>query len=280
VRFVYEFVGLCALAGASPRNARSQVPAQVTPAAADSTDLINPDRPGIADGSRVIRRGQLQLEIGVQRERRHSGDIGTTTTFVPLLLRFGVADGLEARIEGNSLTSTSTTGGGASGVRITGYSPASLGAKYEIFDAHGENRLSLGVIARVFPPTGSTDYRSHRYAEDLRLAADWDFAPQLSLNPNVGIARLDDGQGGVFVSTLGALTLTYSPTERINPFVDVGAQTPEAPRGAAAITLDAGLGYIIGRDIQLDVSAGRGAHGSTPPHPFVAIGLSLRSGRI
>jgi hypothetical protein len=280
VRFMYELLGLCALAGASPRSARSQVPAQVTPAAADSADPINPDRPGIADGSRVIRRGQLELEIGVQQERRHEGDTRTTTTFVPLLLRIGVAERLEARIEGNSLTSTSATGGGASDVRITGYSPVSLGAKYEIFDAQGENRLSLGLIARVFPPTGSSDFRSHRSAEDLRLAADWDFAPGLSLNPNVGIARLDDGAGGVFVATLGALTLTYAPTERINPFVDVGAQTPEAPRGAAAITLDAGLGYIIGRDIQVDVSAGRGVHGSTPPHPFVAIGLSLRTGRI
>ena len=276
-RFVYRLALVAVLAVASTRSARSQGAAQATPKPADSTDLINPDRPGIADGSRVIGSGQLQLEIGVQEERRRDSGVRTTTTFVPLLIRFGVSERLEVRIETNSLTSTSTTGAGASGARVTGYSPASVGAKRSLFDSEGENRLSLGLIARLFPPTGSSDFRSDRYTGDLRLAADWDFAPRLSLNPNLGIARLDS-QTGAFGAALGALTLTYSPTDRINPFVDAGAQAPEVPHGATAVIIDAGLAYIIGRDVQLDVSAGRGVHGSTPPRPFIAFGLGLRRG--
>jgi hypothetical protein len=270
-----RILGLCAaLLSVAGERTECQV-ARPTPAT-DSTDLINPDRPGIADGSRVIQPAQLQIEIGVQQERRRDGAVRTITTFAPLLVRFGVVDRFEARVESNSLTSNETSVSGSQTARVTGSSPVSIGAKYQLYDSNGENRRSLGVIARLFPPSGSSDYRADRYTSDFRLAADWDFAPQLSLNPNVGIARQEDDQGRAFTAALGALTLTYSPTNRISPFVDLGAQSPETARGTAAIIADAGLGYIIGRDIQLDISAGRGVHGATPPRPFIAAGVSMR----
>jgi outer membrane putative beta-barrel porin/alpha-amylase len=280
LRCAYALALFAVLAGAHPERTQSQVARQASSPPSDSTGLINPDRPGIADGSRVILPTQLQLEIGLQHERRRAGgDVRKATTFVPILIRFGIAERIEARVEGNSLTSTRTSGADSPSTRVTGYSPLSVGAKYQIYDSHGENRRSFGLIGRVFLPTGSSDFRNDRYTGDIRFAADWDFAPMLSLNPNLGVARQEDGQGRTFVATLSALTLNYSPTERINPFVDVGTQAPEAPGGAAAVVLDGGLAYIIGRDLQLDVSAGRGVHGSTPPRPFIAVGLSVRRRR-
>ena len=243
----------------------------------DSTDLINPDRPGIADGSRVISRAQWQFEVGLQNElRRPEAGTRTATTFAPTLIRFGIAERLEARVETNSIASTRTSGSGVPATRTTGYSPVSIGAKYQIYDSGVEGRHSFGLIARLFPPTGSSEFRNTRYTGDVRLAADWDFAPKLSINPNLGVGSQEGDRGRTFAAALGALTLNYLPTERINPFVDVGAQDPEAPNGATAIVVDTGLAYIIGRDVQFDVSAGRGVRGSSPPRPFVAIGLSLR----
>jgi hypothetical protein len=265
-----------ALVGASHERAEGQVahPAPTPPP--DTTDLINADRPGIADGSRVIQTRQLQIEIGAQQERRRDGGVRRTTTFVPLLIRFGISDRLEARIETNSLTSNETASPNAPTLRATGYAPVSIGAKYQFYDSESDNRRSFGLIARLFAASGSSEFRADRYTGDVRLAADWDFAPRLSLNPNVGVARQEDDQGRTFTAALGAITLTYSPTDRISPFVDLGAQSPETPAGTAAIIVDAGLGYIVGRDIQLDVSAGRGVHGATPPRPFIAAGVSIR----
>lgn len=40
--------------------------------------------------------------------------------------------------------------------------------------------------------------------------------------------------------------------------------------------VDAGGAFIIGHDIQLDLSVGTGVAGSKPPHPFVAAGFSKR----
>ena len=225
----------------------------------------------------MISTHQWQLEIGGQYERRRpDADVRTTTTFVPTLLRFGLSPQLEARVETNSVTSIHVSGAGRPEMRSTGYSPVSVGMKYQIFDSGGDGRRSLGLIARLIPPTGSAGFHNDRTTGDVRLAADCDFAPHLSLNPNFGfgIEQADDGH--TFAAGLGALTLNYLPTERLNPFIDAGTQAPEAPGGRASVIVDAGVAYIIGHDVQLDVSAGRGIHGSTPPEPFIGIGISVR----
>ena len=78
-------------------------------------------------------------------------------------------------------------------------------------------------------------------------------------------------------AALGALTLTYSPSDRVLPFVDAGYQSRDDSDGTWSLVVDAGMGWIVGRDVQLDVSAGSGAHGSSPPKPFVAVGISVRA---
>lgn len=275
------------VAGPTRLDAQTKTSTESPQPSADAADLINPDRPGIADGSRVIGPGQLQFEFGIQEERRRV-DTGsrTTTVFVPTLIRFGISEHFEVRIESNSVTSTQITTNGSAVRRTAGYSPVSLGFKYGLYDSHsdsggsGGSRRSLGMIARVFPSSGSSDFHTNRYTADARLAADWDFAPKLSLNPNVGVARYEDAQWHVFTAVLGALTLNYLPTERLNPFVDMGIQTPEESGGTTSIIVDTGIAYIVGQDAQLDVSIGRGVHGTTPPRPFVAVGFSIRCAKL
>jgi hypothetical protein len=248
-------------------------------AAADSAeiDLIIADRPGIADGSRVVAAGQVQLELGLQRERHTEPGARTTLSFAPTLLRLGVTPWLEARAESNTLTHASVTLYEGSVDHETGLSPLLLGVKLALYDSHGDNRRSLGAIVRVAPPSGSNGFGTAHATGDLRLAADWDFAPKLSLNPNVGAARYEGSDGELFTTMLGALTLTYQPSPRLSPFVDLGYQSRDDSGGTWSIVFDAGLGYIIGHDVQLDVSAGTGAHGDSPPRPFVAVGASART---
>ena len=75
-----------------PRLARAQ-------SSAPADDAIEADRPGIADGSRVVRAGVAQLEIGMQRERRTDGSARSITLFAPTLIRLGLTHSVEARIE-------------------------------------------------------------------------------------------------------------------------------------------------------------------------------------
>jgi hypothetical protein len=112
-------------------------------------DLINPDRPGIADGSQTVSRGTFQLEAGIDRQ---DGD-----NSYPTLLRYGLSKNFEARVESdNTLTHPL------------------FGFKYHFLDAP-----SLGVIVRA----------DEHHEGDVRLAADINLGEKWSLNPNLGINR-------------------------------------------------------------------------------------------
>jgi hypothetical protein len=205
-----------------------------TGAFAQSDDLINPDRPGIADGSATIGRGRFQIETGAERD--DASDSRTLTT--PTLVRYGVSEALELRVEGEGWQHE--LGDGSS------WQPASIGLKYHFFD-----KPSLGVIARVFP----TEHEG-----DVRLAADIDLNEHWSLNPNVGVDRH---------SATAALTVQYNLSKRLNVFVDGGAER-------SSLLLDTGVAWIIGRDTQLDASVGWGAHGADNPNVFFSAGISRR----
>ncbi|HEV2720841.1 MAG TPA: transporter [Thermoanaerobaculia bacterium] len=230
---------------------------------AQQQEPINADRPGIADGSQTVGRGVFQVELGGERDHFTDGDVHVLST--PLLLRYGLTAPLELRVEGNGWARVT-----APGFHTSGWTPASIGAKFHFLD-----KPSLGVIARWFPPSGTGDFKSDHASADLRLAADVDLSEAWSLNPNIGVASQDDGDGR-FTSALAALTLQYNVSKTFNVFVDGGLQSPESKGGSAALILDTGAAWIVGNNTQLDVEAGWGARGQSPPNVFVGAGISHR----
>lgn len=248
---------------------------RVAPARATDDDVINPDRPGIADGSAVVGRGRFQVETALQVERREDDGTREGTLFFPTLLRLGIGEHWEARVESNTYTRVRASEAGREVARIDGYSPVSIGVKGQFQESKGARHPSLGAILRVFPPSGSREFKTRHATGDLRLAGDWDLAPKWSLNPNVGVARLED-DSVTFTAALLALTLTYSPFKAGNVFLDGALQAPEMSHGRTAAVYDVGAVVFVGRNVQLDISVGAGASGSTPPHPFWAVGFSRR----
>lgn len=244
--------------------------ASVAPAQAD--EPINADRPGIADGSKVVGHGRLQIEAGAQKEFRRAEGVSDQRVMAPLLLRAGIGQDWEFRLETNSYVFQRS----GDGLRQEGGAPVALGAKYQIMNTSDGTTPSFGVIARLIPPSGSGSFRSRRTSADLRVAADWDFAPNWSLNPNIGVARVEDEEGRTFFARTFAATVGYNPTASLNLFVDAGLQSPEAKGGRAAVIVDAGIAYLLTPDVQLDFSAGKGVRGNTPPRGFVSAGISIR----
>jgi len=250
--------------------------APISAQAAAADDYINPDRPGIADGSNVVGPGHVQIETGVQEEFRHTGGVSDRTLLLPTLVRLGLSKDWELRVETTGAYIWDRVSDPTSGVtKSEGVDPISLGVKYHFQDTAGPSQPSLGVILRVFAPSGSGPFRTTHTTADLRLAADWDIAPKWSLNPNIGVA-IYESAGRTYEAGLFATTLNYNPSPILNFFVDTGVQSPETKGGRTSVIYDAGLAYIIGHDLQLDASVGTGAAGSTPPHPFVSAGISKR----
>ena len=246
---------------------------------ATEPDLINADRPGIADGSTVVGPKTFQIESGIQAEFRRNGDSREHTLFIPTLLRFGIDNHWEVRIEGNTYTRITSFQSTITTNQTSGFAPLSLGFKYHIYDSNNAHQFSLGTIVRIFPEWGSKEFRTQHATGDIRLAADWNFAPhlKLSLNPNIGVARYEDDLGRLFTAGLFAVTLNSNPTKKLNPFIDLGVQWPEEKNGQTSAILDGGLAYIIGRNLQVDAAVGTRVHGDTSPRPFIGFGISWRA---
>lgn len=252
------------------------LPSHAQSAGAGADDVINSDRPGIADGSNVVGRGRIQVEAGIQHEYRPESSGHSRRLFVPALVRLGLDRDWEARIEGNTYSSMKTYDATSGVSRSEGAAPTSVGLKYHFIDSAGLQRPSVGAILRIFPPSGTVEFRNVHTTGDLRLAADWDFAPRWSFNPNLGVAAYEDADQRPYMAALFAATLNYNPTPNLNLFVDVGVQSQEAKRGRTSVICDIGVAYLIGRNVQVDVSAGWGASSAMPPRPFLASGISVR----
>ena len=234
-----------------------------TPAFAQASDLIAADRPGLADSSTVVGKGTLQIETGVQWEKRG----GETSTFFPTLFRAGLSKRLEVRVEGDTYTTIADRD-----LHESGLTPASLGVKALLA---GAEKVAAGVIASFTPAWGTGAFSDDTTSADVRFVVDWELSEHWSLNPNAGLAW-SEGQSGHFIPALLAMTLSYLPKDNVEWFLDAAAELPEAEGGTASLVIDAGVAYIPRQNWQFDISAGSRAHGDTGPKPFVSIGVSYR----
>lgn len=239
-------------------------------------DYINPDRPGIADGSTTVGPNRFQIETGVQVEFRHDGAEHDRTIFIPTLLRYGIGKRWELRLEGTTYTWFTQHDPDGGTTHASGLAPTSIGIKYNFIDASGTARPSVGAIVRIFPPSGSGDFRTRVTTGDFRIAADWALSDKWELNPNLGVGIYEDGANRIYHTGLLAMTLNFNPSKILNFFIDTGMQSQEERNGKTSIIVDTGVAYIVGHNIQLDFSIGTGAAGATPPHPFVSAGFSER----
>ena len=232
---------------------------------------FNSDRPGIADGAETVGRGRVQLEAGFQHDRRKPGDEPRRELFFPTLVRIGIADEWEARLESDVYAWRRDS----EGERAEGWAPFALGVKHQ-FREGDDGGPSLGVLASLSPPSGSRALRQRRTTGEVRLLAEWEIGERWSLNPNIGLGYEESDEGERFSTRLLAATLAYRPQSRLELALDVGAQRPETPGGRTAVLSSASVAYRIGRDLQVDFALGGRSSGSTPPRRFVGAGFSVR----
>jgi hypothetical protein len=211
---------------------------------------ISADRPGFADGPATVGARTLQLEVGGAFE------VGDGSLFsLPTLLRIGITDALEMRIE-------SSVVGVSDG--DSDLAPLSAGFKLRLND--GEIPISL--LASVRLPSGEGQLRSTELESEVRLLGQLDVAPGLSLTPNVGISLVDSETPGFVLAT----TLEKE-AGNATPFIDFEMRREQ---GQTSMIVDGGAAWIVGTETQLDVAGGVGIAGNGYPDWFVTAGISRR----
>jgi hypothetical protein len=237
------------------------------PAAQADDDTINPDRPNVANSSQVVGNHRVQLETGVQWDRQRDADAHVRTLTTPTLLRLGVSDALELRVEtdGRTIEHASDPLAGTHTVSA-GWADLSAGVKWHVADQDGV-RPSIGLIAEVALPTGSARLRGSGFRPAVELPVEWDLGHDWSLGVMPGVVRDSDVTYGVFAASVGKAF-----NERLHGFAEVAA--PQIGHGTQA-QVDAGVSWLVSRDCQLDAMVVHGVNRQTPGLSL-AFGVSVR----
>jgi hypothetical protein len=207
------------------------------------------DRPGFADGSATVGKSTVQLEVGANLE-----DAGESFLSLPTLLRIGLTDALELRIESDVI-------GFSDGDQDL--APIAAGFKLRLL----EGDVPLSLLASVQPPSGGRTFGATQFESEIRLVSDINLGNGLSLTPNAGIALVEgDGPSAVVAATL------EKELGHVLPFVDVEARTGHG----TSMIIDGGVAWIVNNDTQLDVAGGFDVAGDEYPDWFITAGISRR----
>jgi len=243
--------------------------------AAEEPDQIVTDRPDFVESSNVVGRGRFQIETSFALDRNKIDGIRERTYSTPTLLRFGISDTLEARIEtdGRMRMVTDDPLGGRQAVN--GYADLALGIKWHIADAQGASP-SMGVLAHVDLDSGSSAFRAAGKGGSLRLAAEWELSDDVALGIMPGIAWQRDDQGGRYTSGIFGIVLGKEWGERFRTFIEYSApQIARARHGGSVTTFDIGAAYLLTDTVQVDTALSRGLNRNTPDWSWTA-GLSIK----
>jgi len=237
---------------------------------------IATDRPDFVESSNVVGNGRFQIETSFAVDRNKADGVKERGYATPTLLRYGIGDNWEVRLETDGRMRAITTDM-ASGARVTdsGYGDVSLGVKWHIADAQGRSP-SMGLLAHVDLDTGSAPFRAQGNGGSLRLAAEWEFADDWSLGVMPGLAWLPNDNGDRHLTGIFGVVVGKGLTDQLRTFVEYSDQRIARARdGGTVSTIDVGVAYLLTNSVQLDTALSRGLNSRTPDWSWT-VGLSMK----
>lgn len=159
------------------------------PAAAHAADAISTDRPDFVESSDVVGAGHVQIETGFSSERDKRDGVSTRTRTTPTLLRIGVSEAVELRIETDGYARRTTRDPAATGtLRERGYNDVSLGAKWRVQEGDEDKGTpGLAWLLHVDVDSGSSAFRGQGLRPSLRGVAEWDLPNDFSVGVMPGV---------------------------------------------------------------------------------------------
>ena len=240
--------------------------------AAHAQDSIQADRPDFVESSKVVGKGRVQLETSALLERDH-GEGRERTLSTPTLLRIGIAEAFELRVETDGRMVRHRSEDGAR-VSEAGYGDTALGLSWHALDAEG-SRPSVGVHLAAELASGSRAFRGEGVRPSLRVTGEWDLPNELTLGvmPGIGVDR--DETGRYRYGILG-IVLEKELGERLKGLVELALpRIARGKHGGTEARFDVGAAYLLSKDVQVDAMLSRGLNSRTPDIAFT-IGLSIR----
>jgi hypothetical protein len=255
------FMGACAL---------------LVQAAAAAEESITTDRPDYVESSDVVGKGRFQIETSVAFDRSSRDGLRTRVRSTPTLLRLGVSDSLELRLETEGALRQRVDGGGSSTAE-NGYADLHVGIKWHTHEGDEASGLpGIAWLLHLDLDTGTRAFRGQGQRPSLRMVAEWEFAGGYSVGLMPGLLMDRNEQGQRYVGGLFAVVAGKSLTEQTRGFVELsGRQLASAKNGGNVLTLDAGLAHLLSNSMQVDAAVSRGLNKNTVDLTWT-IGFSVR----
>lgn len=247
-------------------------------AAACAAEPISTDRPDFVESSDVVGTGRVQIETGFSSERNQADGLKSRTRSTPTLLRLGVSETLEVRVETDGYLRSRTRDQATGAVlRERGFSDASLGVKWHVRDGdEGRGTPGIAWLAHLDVDSGSRPFRGQGVRPSLRAVAEWDLPNDYSVGVMPGLLADRNADGKRYVAGIFAVTLGKAWTPALRGFVELaGQRLTTRKNGGSVVTLDAGVTYLLSDSVQLDFSVARGLNASTPDFQW-GMGVSVR----
>jgi hypothetical protein len=210
------------------------------------------DRPGFADGARVLGRARVQLESGVLFDDLRSGEGAIHTLVLPQAqLRVGISSRIDASIWWDGFVHVSTRR--LADRAVTGEADPRVGGKVQLLH---RDALDLALVASVGLPIGSPSVSSGDPDPQARLSWAVTLTPALGLSGtlDVGEDRRDrrwrprPAVSAALNCSLGAQTAAFA-----------GLVAEDGDEGSTIQiwSAEAGLTRELGPRRQIDVWGGR-----------------------
>jgi hypothetical protein len=228
---------------------------------------IDTDGPDFVESSEVVGKGRFQFEADFTYERDHRNPARVTTFSTPTLLRFGVANTVELRVETEGWMRVQTDGiGTAPGGTLTGTGNTAFGLKWHSQDRdRATNTPAVSWILHFEAPTGSDAFNGHGVAPSLRSVITWELPYDLALGFMPGIRYGSTPDGHRYASAIVGLVLNKQWTEKTRTFIEnSSSQIARAADGGVVMSWDVGAAYLVTNDWQIGFRAGVAANKNTP----------------
>jgi len=247
--------------------------ALLAPAPAPAQESISPDRPDVSTSTTTVPRGAAQVETGVEYARTGRAGVDERELIVEVVLRAGVTDRLEARLQFEPLV---RLGGPEDD---TGHGDVTLSLKHRFLDARGA-APALGVLPFVKLPAAGAPIGSERPDFGIVGMAGFDLPAGFALDVNAGVAAVGVTRpGGYLAQGLAAVALQRDLIpDRLQGFVEAFFNTREERDGRDRLGADAGVVWKVARWLAVDLAVATTLAGRGPDHA-VRSGVSVLLGR-
>jgi Putative MetA-pathway of phenol degradation len=242
------------------------------PAQAQTSTEITTDRPDFVESTRTVGAGRVQVETSVAVSDQREGTLAITTWTTPTLIRVGVTEVLELRLESDWLVRAETTPDIGTTTTTSDVADLSVGVKWHLM---GQSRgiPAMALLVHADMPTASADRSQGGTRPSLRVSGEWGMGSGLGIGIMPGILYDRDGQDR-FLSGILGVVVGKGWTPKLGSFVELALEQIAATRhGGTVGAVGIGATYLVSPFWQLDTALSLGLNDRSTDVGFT-VGLS------